>query len=123
MATLIKRIIFQSINKRIAEICCIVGHIVIYYFRDYPVKINNIQFQGVGTSNIADVSYIGEYDADYIYTKVEVIIRNGTIVNIIFLEHKNKRGQMTEKVISDIVDTHAFPVELTLSWEQPILAK
>lgn len=31
--------------------------------------------------------------------------------NIIFLKHENERGQAAEKVISDIVDTQAFPVD------------
>ena len=92
---------------------CVVGHIAIYYFdfRDYQVKINSIQLQGVDTGNLADGAYIGEYDAGYIYTKVEVIISNGTIEDIILLKHENERGQAAEKVLSDIVDTQTFPVD------------
>ena len=92
---------------------CVVGHIAIYYydFRDYQVKINSIQLQGVDTGSLADGSYIGEYDAGYIYTKVEVIISNGTIEDIILLKHENERGQAAERVLSDIVDTQTFPVD------------
>ncbi|WP_419025518.1 FMN-binding protein [Emergencia sp.] len=91
----------------------IVGHIAIYCFdfRDYQTKIKNIQLQGLDVSNIADGTYIGEYDAGYIYTKVEIIISNGTIENIILFEHENERGQAAEQVISNIVDTQAFPVD------------
>lgn len=91
----------------------IVGHIAIYYFdfRDYQVNVNSIQLQEVDASNIADGNYIGEYDAGYIYAKVEIIITNGNIENIILLEHENERGQAAEKVISNIVDTQTFPVD------------
>lgn len=91
----------------------VVGHITTYYFdfRDYQVKINGIQLQGIDTSNIADGNYIGEYDAGYIYARVEIIISNGTIENIFLLEHENERGQAAEQVVSDIVDTQAFPVD------------
>lgn len=92
---------------------CVVGHIAIYYFdfRDYQVKIGSIQLQEVDASNLADGTYMGEYDAGYIYAKVEVIISNGTIEDIILLKHENERGQAAEKVLSDIVDTQTFPVD------------
>lgn len=92
---------------------CAVGHIAVYCldYRDYQEKISGIRLQGVDTGNIADGNYIGEYDAGYIFTKVEVIFSNGTIENIILLEHRNERGKAAEKVISDIIDTQEFPVD------------
>lgn len=92
---------------------CVVGHIAFYYidFRDYQTRINSIQLQGVETSKIADGNYLGEYDAGYIYARVQVQISNGVIQNIILLEHENERGQAAEKVIPNIVDAQAFPVD------------
>ena len=37
--------------------------------------------------------YIGEYDVNFIYAKVEVTVQNGEITNINILEHRNERGK------------------------------
>lgn len=92
---------------------CMIGHILVYAidFREYQTKISNIHLQQIHKSSIADGQYIGEYDAGYIYAKVKVTVLNGSIQNIILVEHKNERGQAAEKVVSDIVDTQTFPVD------------
>lgn len=84
---------------------CIIGHIVIYYvdFMNYQTKIKDIQISEINLSNIKDGKYIGEYDAGYIYAKVEVSIKDGQIDNINLLEHHNERGTPAEKIIDEII--------------------
>jgi uncharacterized protein with FMN-binding domain len=91
----------------------IIGHLVIYGvgFRNYKTKISSIHLQEITFSDIADGQYIGEYDAGYIYAKVQVKVQNGNIQDIFLLEHKNERGKAAEQIVCEIVDTQTFPVD------------
>ena len=63
---------------------CIVWHVVVYFmdFREYQRNIDSITFENIELSDIEDGTYVGEYDAGYIYAKVEVVIEDGNIVSI-----------------------------------------
>ncbi len=39
----------------------------------------------------------------YIYAKAEVKIKDGVIVSINLLEHRNERGKRAEKIINNII--------------------
>lgn len=88
-------------------------HILIYYidFYNYQTNISTIYIKEIDVSNISDGKYIGEYDAGYIYTKVEVIIKNGKILNINLLEHKNERGKPAEKIVDKIMEENQINVD------------
>ena len=60
---------------------------------------------------IQDGIYEGEYDAGYIYAKVEVEIINGEIVFVDLLEHRNERGKAAEKVLNDIIAENKVDVD------------
>ena len=62
-------------------------------------------------SDIPDGVYIGEYDVNVIYAKVEVTVENGEITNIIILEHRNERGKPAEAVINKIVEDQKIDVD------------
>lgn len=68
----------------------------------------------IGEIDIADVSdgiYIGEYDVNFIYAKVEVTVEDGEIVSINILEHRHERGKAAETVIEKIIEKQKIDVD------------
>ena len=65
----------------------------------------------VDLSAIPDGVYVGEYDVNFIYAKVEVTVRNGEMTDIIILEHKQERGKAAEAVISDMLAEQKIDVD------------
>lgn len=92
----------------------IVGHMVTYFmdFNEYQKKIEMITFGDIDLNSVKDGIYEGEYDAGYIYAKVEVKIKDGKIVEINILEHRNERGEKAESIINDVVDMQKIDVDV-----------
>ena len=63
---------------------------------DYKRSVKETMFSNLDISNVPDGVYVGEYDVDFVYAKVEVTVQNGVITNIDILEHKNGRGSRAE---------------------------
>ncbi len=59
----------------------------------------------------SDIPYVGEYDVDFIYAKVEVTVQNGEITNINILEHRHERGKTAEVITDRIVDEQKIDVD------------
>ncbi|MDE7020714.1 MAG: FMN-binding protein [Lachnospiraceae bacterium] len=70
---------------------------------DYKKAVKETTFSDIDIGNIPDGTYIGEYDVNFIYARVEVTVRNGAITNIDILEHKNERGKAAEIVTDRII--------------------
>ncbi|MBQ4524251.1 MAG: FMN-binding protein [Lachnospiraceae bacterium] len=89
------------------------SHIVTWVvdFNDYQQKVSNIVFKDMELANIKDGVYEGEYDAGYIYVRVEVEIRNNEIVSITLLEHRNERGKPAESILDDVVAKQEIDVD------------
>ena len=49
---------------------------------DYRQAVRETTFEDINISDIPDGVYVGEYDVDFIYAKVEVTVQNGEITNI-----------------------------------------
>ena len=62
-------------------------------------------------SNVPNGVYVGEYDVDFVYAKVEVTVQNGVITNITILEHKNGRGKPAEIVVDRILEEQKIDVD------------
>ena len=62
-------------------------------------------------TGIADGDYIGDYDAGYIYAKVQVVVKDGKMKEIRILEHRNERGQRAESIVEHIVDKQRLDVD------------
>ena len=69
----------------------------------YKKAVKETTFGGIDISTIPDGIYTGEYDVNFIYAKVNVIIQNKQIIDIDILEHKNERGKSAETVIDKII--------------------
>ncbi|MDE6875254.1 MAG: FMN-binding protein [Lachnospiraceae bacterium] len=62
-------------------------------------------------SDVPDGVYVGEYDVDFIYAKVEVTVRGGVIADIDILEHKNGRGKSAEIIVEKIIEEQKINVD------------
>lgn len=108
----------QSIKKAAAVIITfailIAGIALATYLKqvdDYKRSVSETSIEEIRLSDIPNGIYIGEYDVNFIYAKVEVTIQNGEITDIRILEHKNERGQAAEAVVDRIVTEQRIDVD------------
>ena len=73
--------------------------------------VKETTFDEINISDVSDGVYIGEYDVNFIYVKVEVTVQNGEITDIIILEHRHEHGKAAETVINEIVDEQRIDVD------------
>lgn len=78
---------------------------------DYKKAVKETAFSNLNISNVPDGVYVGEYDVDFVYAKVEVTVQNGVITNIDILEHKNGRGKPAEDVVEIIMAEQKIDVD------------
>ncbi len=78
---------------------------------DYKKAVKETTFEDINISDIPDGVYVGEYDVDFIYAKVEVTVQNGEITNINILEHRHERGKAAEAITNKIVDEQKIDVD------------
>ena len=85
----------------------------VYYLEsvtDYKQAVKETTFEEINISDISDGVYIGEYDVNFIYARVEVTVQNGEITNINILEHRHERGKAAEAITNKIVDEQKIDV-------------
>ena len=78
---------------------------------DYKKAVKEITFSDIDISNIPNGVYVGEYDVDFVYAKVEVTVQNGMVTNIDILEHKNGRGKPAAIVVDRIIEEQKIDVD------------
>ena len=87
------------------------GIIYLKSVADYKQAVKETTFEEINISDISDGVYIGEYDVNFIYAKVEVTVQNGKIIDIGILEHTHERGKAAEAIIDEIVDEQRIDVD------------
>ena len=87
------------------------GIIYLKNVADYKQAVNETTIEEINISDISDGVYIGEYDVNFIYAKVEVTVQNGEITNINILEHRHERGKAAEAITNKIVDEQKIDVD------------
>ena len=87
------------------------GIIYLKSVADYKQAVKETTFEEINISDISDGVYIGEYDVNFIYAKVEVTVQNGEITNINILEHRHERGKTAEVITDCIVDEQKIDVD------------
>lgn len=80
-------------------------------FNRYQKKVASIEFDDIDLENVEDGIYRGECDVGYIYAKVEVEIKEGMIVSINLLQHRNERGKRAEIIIDDVISKQSINVD------------
>ena len=78
---------------------------------DYKRAVKETTFGNLDISDVPDGVYVGEYDVDFVYARVEVTVQNGVITNIDILEHKNGRGGRAEAVVDRIMEEQKIEVD------------
>jgi len=87
------------------------GIIYLKNVADYKQAVKETTFEETNISDISDGVYVGEYDVNFIYAKVEVTVQNGVITNISILEHRHERGKSAEIITNKIVDEQRIDVD------------
>lgn len=78
---------------------------------DYQKSVRETAISEVDLSAIPDGVYVGEYDVNFIYAKVEVTVQNGKMTDIVILKHKQERGKAAEAVVTKMVAEQKIDVD------------
>ena len=78
---------------------------------EYKRAVKETTIEEVNISDIPDGVYIGEYDVNFIYAKVEVDVSGGKIIDVRILQHRQERGKAAEAVANEIVDEQRIDVD------------
>ena len=89
----------------------VLGILYLKSVADYRKAVRETTFEDITISDIPDGVYVGEYDVDFIYAKVEVTVEDGEIVSINILEHRHERGKAAEAIANKIVDEQKIDVD------------
>lgn len=105
----------KRIISTVVVLFCLIGLICMAVYlksiTDYKKAVKETTFTNIDISDVPDGVYIGEYDVNVIYAKVEVTVENGEITNINILEHRNERGKAAEAVINKITEEQKIDVD------------
>ena len=78
---------------------------------DYQKEVKETTLSSIDISTVPDGVYIGEYDVDFVYAKVEVTVQDKAITKIEILEHKNGRGKSAESIVNKIIEKQNIDVD------------
>ena len=106
-----KKKIISFIILLLLLIGLICGAVYLKNVADYKRAVGETTFDEIDIADVSDGIYIGEYDVNFIYAKVEVTVEDGEIVSINILEHRHERGKAAEKVIEKIIEEQKIDVD------------
>ena len=92
-------------------LCVIAGAIYLVKVAAYQKAVQSLTYTDVKLETIADGTYIGACDVDFIYARVAVTMKDGIITEVEILEHKNDQGKSAEVIINDIVNQQTIDVD------------
>ena len=106
-----KKKIISFIILLLLLIGLICGAVYLKNVADYKRAIGETTFDEIDIADVSDGIYIGEYDVNFIYAKVEVTVEDGEIVSINIMEHRHERGKAAETVIEKIIEEQKIDVD------------
>ena len=106
-----KKKIISFIVLLLLLIGLICGAVYLKKVADYKRAVGETTFGEIDIADVSDGIYIGEYDVNFIYAKVEVTVEDGEIVSINILEHRHERGKAAETVIEKIIEEQKIDVD------------
>ncbi len=83
----------------------------LYDLKIYKDKTSSLTISNIDLSKVKDGVYIGKYDAKLVAAKTKVTVKNGKIINIELLEHKNERGKSAESILSKVISSQSLNVD------------
>ena len=106
-----KKKIISVIILLLLLIGLICGAVYLKKVADYKRAVVETTFGEIDIADVSDGIYIGEYDVNFIYAKVEVTVEDGEIVSINIMEHRHERGKAAETVIEKIIEEQKIDVD------------
>ena len=106
-----KKKIISFIILLLLLIGLICGAVYLKKVADYKRAVGETTIGEIDIADVSDGIYIGEYDVNFIYAKVEVTVEDGEIVSINILEHRHERGKAAETVIEKIIEEQKIDVD------------
>ena len=106
-----KKKIISVIILLLLLIGLICGAVYLKKVADYKRAVGETTIGEIDIADVSDGIYIGEYDVNFIYAKVEVTVEDGEIVSINILEHRHERGKAAETVIDKIIEEQKIDVD------------
>ena len=106
-----KKKIISVIILLLLLIGLICGAVYLKKVADYKRAVGETTFGEIDIDDVSDGIYIGEYDVNFIYAKVEVTVEDGEIVSINIMEHRHERGKAAETVIEKIIEEQKIDVD------------
>ncbi len=106
-----KKKIISVIILLLLLIGLICGAVYLKKVADYKRAVGETTIGEIDIADVSDGIYIGEYDVNFIYAKVEVTVEDGEIVSINILEHRHERGKAAEKIIEKIIEEQKIDVD------------
>ena len=106
-----KKKIISFIVLLLLLIGLICGAVYLKKVADYKRAVGETTFGEIDIADVSDGIYIGEYDVNFIYAKVEVTVEDGEIVSINIMEHRHERGKAAETVIEKIIEEQKIDVD------------
>lgn len=103
---LAKRWIWMHRGSAIIILTCLLTHIGfgIVSLNQYKGRIESIELKDINLNKIEDGSYMGEYDAGYIYARVVVTVSNHRLQDIQIMEHKTEKGKSAEVITEQMIE-------------------
>ena len=83
----------------------------LYDLKIYKDKTSSLTISNIDLSKVKDGVYIGKYDAKLVAAETRVTVKNGKIINIELLEHKNERGKSAESILSKVISSQSLNVD------------
>ena len=106
-----KKKIISFIILLLLLIGLICGAVYLKKVADYKRAVGETTIGEIDIADVSDGIYIGEYDVNFIYAKVEVTVEDGEIVSINIMEHRHERGKAAETVIEKIIEEQKIDVD------------
>ncbi len=78
---------------------------------EYQNIVKNINLESIDLNSTEDGIYYGEFNANFIESKVEVVIENKKIVEITILDHHNNRGVDAEAITASVIKEQTIDVD------------
>jgi uncharacterized protein with FMN-binding domain len=83
----------------------------ILWLKEYKDITSSLKISDVDLSKVKDGIYTGEFDAKLVAAKTSVTVKDGKIVKIELIEHRNGRGKAAEAILPKVISAQSLDVD------------
>ncbi|MCR4589302.1 MAG: FMN-binding protein, partial [Lachnospiraceae bacterium] len=106
----IRKQILQAVIA-VLFLCLIVPLSYLSEVAEYQKRVKAATIKDIDISEVPDGVYLGEYNVDFIYARVEATVEDGRITELRLLEHRNELGGPAEVITDRILDEQKIDVD------------